>query len=208
MSDYPNAVERVYRDLRALIMRGELKPRERVTELQLADRFGVSRTPIREALSRLQSERLLRAEGRSLLVADIDLDDIREIYEMRIALESFGVARAAHRMTAADLDRLEGLVDEMERLVELREFRRLSATTAAFHWAILEPCGNRNLLVTCQSLIEACQRFRAVTMYFSMRQSELAGDHRVLLELLREGNPGAVEAEMRAHLRRASEYVR
>lgn len=208
MAEHSNAVDRVYEDLRSLIIEGQLKPRERVTELQLAERFNVSRTPVREALSRLLTERLITAEGRALMVADIDLEHIREIYDMRIALESYGVAQACTRMTPADLSRLEALVDQMDQLAADRKFQELSAVTSDFHWSILAPCGNKNLLAACSNLIDQCQRFRAVTMYFSMRQDDLREDHRALLELIKAGNPEAVEAEMRAHLRRAAVYVR
>lgn len=208
MTEYPNAVERVYQDLRSQIIQGQLKPRERVTELQLADRFNVSRTPVREALSRLLSERLITAEGRALMVADIDLAYIREIYEMRVALESYGVAQACTRMTPAELSHVRALVDLMDELAIARDFQRLSATTGDFHWSILAPCGNQNLLDACRNLMDQCQRFRAVTMYFSMRQDDLKEDHRTLLELIEARNPDAVEAEMRSHLRRAAVYVR
>src|ERR1043166_6774981 len=99
----------IYAALRAKILDGTLQPGARLREIPLAEEFGVSRTPVREALMRLESDGLARRDGRSLVVHAVSAEELIQVYDLRITLESEAAAQAADRRTAVDLASLEAL---------------------------------------------------------------------------------------------------
>src|SRR5262245_32353606 len=122
--------DRVYESLRNMAIAFKFKPGERLTELDIAERFSVSRTPVREALNRLVNEGFLVADGRGFAVRDLDPKECFDLYELRLALECTAVRLAVQRASDEDLSRLSQMAKRanrepadctVERIVELDE---------------------------------------------------------------------------------------
>jgi DNA-binding GntR family transcriptional regulator len=125
----------IYAALRARILDGSLGPGEPLREIPLAEEFGVSRTPVREALMRLESDGLARRDGRSLVVHAVSAEELIQVYDLRINLESEAAAQAADRRTAVDLASLEALWERDRALTAPTDAER-TATNLEFHRAV------------------------------------------------------------------------
>jgi DNA-binding GntR family transcriptional regulator len=135
----------VYADLRGQILGGALPPGTPLREIALAERFGVSRTPVREALRRLQQDRLLVPGGRGMQVRAIDPHEVVQVYDMRILLEAEAAGQAALSRGEADLMRMEGLLSRDRALVDPDEATR-SRTNLEFHGAVWQAAHNAVLV--------------------------------------------------------------
>ncbi len=180
------------------ILKGELQPGDRIVELQLAQEFGTSQAPVREALRELQSLGFVEHEPyRGTRVRRITEEELAEIYPVRAALEELAAQEAASR--------LDGKVEELEREFEaMREaagrddLQDLAAHDAAFHRLIVEAAGNQVLLDTWRTLrVEA--RVVVTALKTDIDLQELAELHRPLLEALKEGSPEKAGGALRQH---------
>ena len=180
------------------ILKGELQPGDRIVELQIAQEFGTSQGPVREALSELQSLGFVAYEPyRGTRVRRITEEELAEIYPVRAALEELAAQEAASR--------LDGKVEELEREFEaMREaadrddLQDLAAHDATFHRLIVEAAGNQVLLDTWRTLrVEA--RVVVTALKTDIDLQELAELHRPLLEALKEGSPEKAGGALRQH---------
>jgi DNA-binding GntR family transcriptional regulator len=180
------------------ILKGELQSGDRIVELQLAQEFGTSQAPVREALRELQSLGFVEHEPyRGSRVRRITEEELAEIYPVRAALEELAAQEAASR--------LDGKVEELEREFEaMREaadrddLQDLAAHDAAFHRLIVEAAGNKVLLDTWRTLrVEA--RVVVTALKTDIDLQELAELHRPLLEALKEGSPEKAGSALRQH---------
>jgi DNA-binding GntR family transcriptional regulator len=180
------------------ILKGELQPGDRIVELQIAQEFGTSQAPVREALSELQSLGFVVYEPyRGTRVRRITGEELAEIYPVRAALEELAAQEAASR--------LDGKVEELEREFEaMREaadrddLQDLAAHDATFHRQIVEAAGNQVLLDTWRTLrVEA--RVVVTALKTDIDLQELAELHRPLLEALKEGSPEKAGGALRQH---------
>jgi DNA-binding GntR family transcriptional regulator len=134
----------IYAALRAKILDGTLQPGAGLREIPLAEEFGVSRTPVREALMRLESDGLARRDGRSLVVHAVSAEELIQVYDLRINLESEAAAQAAERRTTVDLASLEALWERDRALVAPDDAVRTS-TNLDFHRAVWA-CSHNSVL--------------------------------------------------------------
>lgn len=183
------------------ILKGELQSGDRIVELQLAQEFGTSQAPVREALRELHSLGFVEHEPyRGSRVRRITEEELAEIYPVRAALEELAAQEAASR-----LDGNDGKVEELEREFEaMREaagrddLQDLAAHDAAFHRLIVEAAGNKVLLDTWRTLrVEA--RVVVTALKTDIDLQELAELHRPLLEALKEGSPEKAGSALRQH---------
>src|SRR3990170_9138947 len=125
MKAYRTKAEMAFELLKQSIKEGKLKPGELVPQRMLAQRLGMSLTPVREAVRRLETEGYLSGGSyKTLRVRDITTEEARETYLIRALLEGYATTEAVPRLTRADMDKLEGLVDEMTEASVRRKFRR------------------------------------------------------------------------------------
>lgn len=189
----------LYERLRHAIVSGELRPNQRLVELELAERLKVSRTPVRETLQRLALDRLVTSYRRGWIVREHTRDEIRDIYECRSALESYATRLAAEKATPEQIAELEavlkrGLEDPRppkEWMVEVND---------AFHDGMINAADN-------DMLAELCVRSRLY--YFNNRIAELyrveeamesREQHLALLDAVRRHDPGEAERLARHHV--------
>ena len=190
-------VEATSEALRELIMSGELPIGSKLRQDELADRLGVSRTPLREAIARLTLEGLVETSAhRTAVVAKPSLHELRESYEIRIELECLAGRLATERRTSETIADLEELFEELEKAEPAHEWAELNSR---FHERMYEASGRSLLSQMIAQMRNRTEMFVRifVTSGFSRTAQE---DHRRILEAFKEGDPQGVEAAIREHL--------
>lgn len=192
----------VYEALRSEIAAGQLPPATNLVETALAARFGVSRTPVREALRRLEQDRLVERGERGLRVREADPQEVLELYEARVLLESAVARAAALRRTPGDLALLEGMLDA-DRTDTVTEPAERARRNAAFHEALWRAAGNRVLVDLLQRLGLHLLRHPETTLSWPGRWEQSLDEHARLLDALRRHDPDAAAAAATEHFEHA-----
>jgi len=200
--------------LRRSILEGEYGPDERLVEGQLAGKLGVSRTPIRQALTMLEAEGLVEiAPNKGAVVCSFSVEDVWDIYDLRAVLEGHAARRAATRIAAEELVRLGALAREMEGLARGRtqdheeEIRRLVALNNEFHGIIIEASRNRRLLRLVRRTVEVPLVFKAF-FWYGQRERDISNHyHRQILGALESGDGERAEIIMREHVYEGRDFV-
>ncbi|HZU16794.1 MAG TPA: GntR family transcriptional regulator [Candidatus Dormibacteraeota bacterium] len=190
--------DQVYERLRQAIVRGELRPNQRLVEAELAASLNVSRTPIREVLQRLEADGLVVSARRSWLVREHTADEIRQIFECRMALEGQAARLAATRATPQQLAAIERAAAEVGRVIQDRA-RRVEANDR-FHELVNRAAANPMLT----TLIERSRLYhfnrRLAVLYTEQELSRSQEQHLRLVDALRDRDPDAAERVTREHL--------
>ena len=188
--------------LRELIIRGEIQPGTPLRQRDLAERFDVSPTPVREALRRLEVEGLVSYDvHRGVTVIEADSGSLTENYQIRAALESLAAGLAATKVTPADVDEIEAINEQMAlRATQGEEIRRLNRT---FHFRIYECSGSPLLLSLMRLLWQAFPDGPPVVH----PKRESVRQHGEVVEALRAGDAEAASAAARRHILAAVPYL-
>jgi DNA-binding GntR family transcriptional regulator len=191
--------------LREEILRGDLAPGQPLRQEELAARFGVSRLPVRDALLRLEAQGLVHVyPNRGAFVISLSVDEVREIYEMRILLEGDIIERAVPRMTADDWRRIEAAHAEATRSAGGPEWIE---GDWRFHRALYEPAGRSHQLATIDNLRSTVARYSSGHDALPVRTPDWLADHDAILEACRARSSIAARRRVDDHLRRAMELV-
>jgi DNA-binding GntR family transcriptional regulator len=146
-ADHVALREQVLAELRRRIVDGDYAQGERLTETRLADDFGVSRNPVREALRVVEAEGFVQIlPRRGAVVATLDETAVRDLFAVREQLETLAAGLAAERATKRDVDRLRRLLDDASAATDAKDFDRVAELNSAFHRAVIDVSGNRWLL--------------------------------------------------------------
>ena len=177
--------------LEEAILEGELKPGERLRAEALAQRFGTSRTPIREALLQLEGQGLVEVEpNRGAVVRTFDRDDVRDLYEVRALIEPHAAARAATRISAARIAELAALCSAEDQLV----------ANESFHRIILEAAESPRLVVAMRAATGIPRSFRTAFWHDERQRAESLMCHRRLVAAFEARDASLAEAVMRMHI--------
>ena len=195
------------KDAYQLILRaieiGTYRPGDRLVESELAERFGVSRTPIREALQRLETQSLLARDGRSLIVASLDHNQMAELYMVRSELEGLAAKLAARHATEEEVRFLKEMVEEDRARVG--DPAALARTNRRFHRQVHLASHNR-YLVQQLDLVYRSMALMATTSLAAKGRSEVAlAEHAEIVDAIARGDGEAASAALRAHISRAFE---
>jgi len=192
--------ERVYAALRNEIMTCELEPGRDLSEAELAARFEVSKTPVREALALLRTEGFIRSfPRRGYQVVPVTFGDINELFELRTILESAAAELACQRITAADLDQLTTLADVIYDRAEQLTLKRFIDANRDFHLAIARASGNERLNQQIVRTISELERFFYLGARLRDVSSETRDDHHRIVDVLRTREPAAARRIMIEH---------
>lgn len=200
------ASEQAYAKIRAHLLSGAVRPNEQLTEDRLAQITGVSRTPVREAVRRLEDELLLvRSDTKRLFVADWSRDDIEEMFSLRQMLECHAAERAAKRLSREQIGALETLNRELKAAIEQAppDVARFLEANRAFHDVIVEAAHSPRLGQLLAKLIEAPVVLRTARTYSPDDLRQSARDHDELIAAFAARDPDWARAVMGSHLRRA-----
>ena len=182
-------VDQIFKRLRSEIVEGTLKPKEKIFEEDLAKRFNISRSPVREAFRILESEGLIRiVPRRGAYVSDIDEVDIEQISEVRIALESLGVRLACRNMTDRGLEQLSAIAAAMTAAGRENDHQEYFNLNRKFHTIIYKFTKNAYLIKILTTLSELSHRYRFYVSYFSINTQirQLDKWHSELIEAFRK----------------------
>jgi DNA-binding GntR family transcriptional regulator len=192
--------------LKESIKRGEFRPGDPLPQRILARRFGMSLTPVREAVRALEAGGMLSGSShRTLRVLDVTAEDVREIYMVRSALEDFATAVAVPHLTAADVNRLDESIQKMAAACQRRQPRRYQTLDEEFHMFLYRSAGNKLLFSLIEALWSRYPRDVLRTVPGRLRASQ--DEHRRLMRAVREGSGARAGALMRAHILSAMNAV-
>ncbi|CAG9259746.1 GntR family transcriptional regulator [Paraburkholderia unamae] len=196
--------EFVYRQLRSAILEGGLPAGTRLREIELAQQMEVSRTPVREALRRLESEGMVTADrARGLIVTELTGEMVRELYAMREMLEGTAAAWAARNATAVELAALRTIADQDAALVG--DPLRLARNNHLFHQTLYRAAHNRYLLKSLSSLQASIALLGSTGLAAGQRAHFAVSEHQALLAAIERHDARSAEDIARSHIRGALE---
>lgn len=186
MNEYLPLRDVVFNTLRKAILKGELKPGERLMEIALAERLGVSRTPVREAMRKLELEGLVvMIPRRGAQVANITEKDLNDVLEVRIALENLSIENACARMTEEQLAELWKAAKDFEATMAEGNLVKLAEADVAFHEVIYKSSDNRRLNQVLNNLREQIYRYRVEYLKDEETRNLLVKEHEEIYEAIR-----------------------
>mgnify|MGYP003602714497 CR=1 FL=1 len=208
LDSYKPLREVVYETLREAIRNGALTPGERLMEIQLAEELGVSRTPVREAIRKLELERfVVMLPRRGTYVANLSLKDINEVFEIRAALDGLAAGLAAERITEEELEQMERLLVEIADCIEQHNNQKIVEADEAFHDILYRASRNERLVGIICNLREQFTRFRSVSINYPGRLQNTLEEHRQLVEAIAQRNPEAAQQKAREHIENAEQTL-
>lgn len=198
------STEKVYSTLRSAIIAGRMPAGTRIIEEATARSLGVSRTPVREAIFRLEAERLVARDPRGgAIVAELSSDEIEELYAVRAALEGLSARLAVRMLLPKDFIRLEQIQEMLDDSTSRGDVDELVRLNLVFHDAILRVTKNATLIGFMGQIHNALRRVSRTTLGYPGRAEETRNEHRDLIDALRAGDGDRAEAAARLHVNNA-----
>ena len=188
MNEYLPLRDVVFNTLRQAILRGELKPGERLMEIQLANKLGVSRTPIREAIRKLELEGLvLMIPRKGAEVAEITEKSLRDVLEVRRALEELAVELACEKITPEQIQELKDAAASFRDSLQEGDITRIAEADVKFHDVIYLATDNQKLIQLLNNLREQMYRYRVEYLKRSDFHQQLMDEHEEIIETIERG---------------------
>ena len=201
MNEYLPLRDVVFNTLRQAILKGELEPGERLMEIQLAERLGVSRTPIREAIRKLELEGLvLMIPRKGAEVAKISEKSLRDVLELRRSLEELAIELACQRMTEEEIDELEDAQRAFRKAVDSKDVLLMAETDEKYHEIIYQGTKNSRLVQILNNLREQMYRYRLEYIKDADKRQILLIEHDNILKAVRNRKVAEAKAAMREHI--------
>lgn len=208
LDNYKPLREVVFDALRNAITSGLLPPGERLMENQLAEQLRVSRTPVREAIRKLEQEGfVVMVPRRGTYVADLSIRDINEVFEIRSALEVLAAGLAAERISEEDLEHLERLLVAIGEHIENGDTAKIVEADCNFHDILYGATNNKTLAAIISNLREKFTVFRTITYSYPGRAKRSLEEHRRLVEALAKRNPAMAQQLARKHMDNAEQTL-
>lgn len=176
-----------------------------MSEQMLAEVFSVSRTPIREAILKLESEKLLDRNGRrGLRVADVVEDEILEVYAIREVLDGLAARLAARSAAVTEVETLRLLNTDLRQLAKNGAFEQMAAANIAFHQTVADAAHNSLLRHFVQQIHDRVRRFKGTTFAYGERAEEAVAEHEAIIDALHERKEDSAERLARLHMANAA----
>ena len=201
LEGYQPLRDMVFDVLMSAIMQGQLSPGERLLEVQLADEMGVSRTPVREAIRRLELEGfVVMVPRKGAYVAGLSINDVEEVYEIRTVLETLAVRLAAQRMQPADYAQLDDLSEKMRATWQEGNVDNWVSLDASFHELLYKFSRNERLVAMMNNIMEQLSRYRIISLAnVEVRHNSLS-EHQELIEALKRRDSEAAATAVAMHI--------
>lgn len=201
MDEYLPLRDVVFQTLRKAILTGELKPGERLMEIHLAEKIGVSRTPIREAIRKLELEGLvMNVPRKGAQVAEISQKGLRDVLEVRRALDSFCAELACERITEDEKKALKEACAAFEEAVKTKDATVIAKADVNFHDIIIGATGNERIVALINNLAEQMYRYRFEYIKDEANHPKLIAEHRMLVDAITSGDGEKARAVAREHI--------
>ena len=191
----------VFNTLRQAILTGELKPGERLMEIHLANRLGVSRTPIREAIRKLELEGLVTMiPRRGAEVAQITEKSMSDVLEVRRAMDALCAELACERITEEELEQLRRACEKFAQTVKTRDVKKIAQADVELHDIILQATGNSRLIQLVNNLSEQMYRYRFEYIKDLSQHESLVEEHKIIYESLVDRDTVRAAEAARIHI--------
>ena len=191
----------VFNTLREAILKGDLKPGERLMEVQLAKQMGVSRTPIREAIRKLELEGMaVTMPRRGAVVAKMTEKDMEDVLQVRRALEELAASIACDQISMSQIKDLKAAMNEFEKQTKAGDIKEITDADVAFHDIIYKSTGNRRLMAIMKGFGEQMYRYRVEYLKEEENYPTLIDEHREIVEGLQRRDKNAVVEIMHRHV--------
>ena len=201
MDEYLPLRDIVFNTLRRAILRGELEPGERLMEIQLAEKLGVSRTPIREAIRKLELDGLvLMIPRRGAEVARISEKNLKDVLEVRRSLEELAMELACERMSDENFEELEQAEEDFKQAIKTGNILTIVEGDEAYHEVIYRCTGNDRLLQILSNLREQMYRFRLEYIKDENKRQNLLEEHEKILKALKSRDIALARSAVREHI--------
>ena len=198
----------VFRTLRRQILMGELKPGERLMEVKLTKKLGVSRTPVREAIHMLEIEGLAKViPRRGASVSDITEEDLQDVLEVRCALEELAVELACARRSEEDIFNIKKAARAFVEATKTGSISEMAEKDVAFHNRIFSASGNKRLIQLVGNLSERMYRYRIEYLKNKGVYEGLIKEHSDIIRYIEGNNPSEARAAIRKHITNQVEKV-
>ena len=198
----------VFNTLREAILRGDLEPGERLMEKQLADSMGVSRTPIREAIRKLELEGLVvMIPRKGAQVAEMTEKDIEDVLEVRAALEALAVRLACEKMSTEELEELRNVMKEFQQAAERKDVYGMVDKDVEFHDIIFKSTQNEKLIQIVNNLREQIYRFRVAYLRRFNRYKIIQQEHQEILQVIEKNQVEEAERVATIHIQNQEKAV-
>lgn len=205
--------EETYLAIRRAVLEGELRPGERIVEQQVAETLNVSRTPVREALLKLERENLVARVGRGMSVRRYLSSEVRDIYDLRAQIEGYAARVACERVIDPEINALERVQEKLEEELErsyradIQEPHTLAQLNQRFHALLIRAARNASLERCFAQVLQLPLLYKAYLWYDEESKRSSAAEHRRLIELLRERAGNEAEVFWRHHIERGRDVL-
>lgn len=205
LNDYKPLRELVFDSLRKAIIHGKLKPGERLMEIQLAEEMGVSRTPVREAIRKLELDGfVVMVPRRGAYVAGVSVKDIADVFEVRSALEGLAAGLAAERITEEEMEELEKVIYQISGEEDVLAVVKKDNE---FHELIYKASRNRRLTQIIKNLSEQISRFRLTSLSVPGRLKIAVDEHKKIIEAICERDVDLANKLASEHMENAEQNL-
>ena len=199
--------EQVFERLESEILSGKYQRGEILTEMKLVSDLGVSRTPIREALRRLEQEHIIDVTGKGILILGVTQKDLEDIFNIRIRIEGMASSEAAKRITPEQLEELRETLELQEFYVTKKDADRIKVMDSKFHQLVYQFSGSAVYYDTLIPLHKKVQKYRKASVQNESRATQSAKEHRAIFEAIESHNAELAESYTVAHIQNARDHI-
>ena len=200
--------EIVYDQLKLEILEGKILPGTRMMEISLADRLGVSRTPVREAIRKLEKDGLVVIEPRrGAYASDVSISEMVDTMKVRAGLEALATAMAAERATEEGIEELTRICKANEKAVREDDIEGMISGDEDFHNCVIRLSNNKTLLQLSHIVQDLIVRFRYLYFRDSALYKVMPSDHKIILEAIRERDPEAAKSAAKEHVHKLEKFL-
>ena len=208
LDDYKPLRDVVFENLREAIVEGKVKPGQRLMEVQLAEQLGVSRTPVREAIRKLELEGLvIMLPRKGAYVANMSLKDIIDVLEIRASVEGLAASLASERISPDDIKKLEAILKDFEQSAAGSDVETLLKKDVEFHECIFKATNNKKLHQLINSLWEQVYRFRVTYISDYDSTVNIARDHKLILDAIKKGDNEMAKKHATEHIEKLEHFM-
>lgn len=208
LDEYKPLRDVVFESLREAILEGKLNPGQRLMEVQLAEQLGVSRTPVREAIRKLELEGLVvMLPRKGAYVANMSLKDIIDVLEIRASLEGLSAYLAAERISEEDIKKLEKIADDFKKSANDLDVESSLKMDVEFHECIFKATNNKRLHQLINSLWEQVYRFRVTYISDYDSSVNIIKEHELILDAIKKGDSELAKKYATDHIEKAEQFI-
>jgi len=187
--------------IKTAIIKGKFKPGEKISEGELAESMGISRTPLREAFRKLENEGfILIIPRKGAVVADIDAEEAIDLYEIKSTLEGLAARLAAASMKEKDIGKLEKINEELKELIDKNDLESFYRVHTRFHEGFVKLCGNKRLIQMISNLNDHFNRFGIISLTLPGQFEKAINQHAEIIEAFQSGNEDLVEKKVKTNV--------